>query len=145
MSTLDVRHIFESLKDTELQQESFPESMSWDEFVRATAEVSQDDKKLKEILTIKRQEEAIEQVSLDRIMTSNFQSAKEVIDQMTLAKRIEMLEEVSTYRDYLYECIDRYGKEGLAKDEQLTASEFRILMGRLKHLEIVQNWLYGIL
>ena len=85
------------------------------------------------------------EVSLEQVLTSSFQTAKDTIDKMTLAKRIEMLDDLDKYRDYLYEQVNRYGAQGLSKDEQLKASEFRVIMGRIKHMEIIQNWLFGII
>ncbi len=34
--------------------------------------------------------------------------------------------------------------EGIDKDEQLSPESFRALLGKIKHIEIIQNWLYGI-
>lgn len=132
------------LQGTELQQETFHQDFTWDQYVAELDRCVDDDKKLKQLIRMKGQEDMVNDVSLDKIMSSNFTTAKEIIEQMTIAKRIKMLDEVYTYREYLYENIGRYGMEGLSKEEQLTANEFRILMGRIKHLEILQNWLFGI-
>jgi hypothetical protein len=138
------KNILNDLQGTELQQESFHNDLTWDQYVAELDHCVEDDKKLKQLIRMKDQEELVNDVTLERIMSSNFMSAKEVIEQMTIAKRIKMLDEVYTYREFLYENISRYGMEGLSKDEQLTANEFRLLMGRIKHLEILQNWLFGI-
>lgn len=140
----EVTKMFEELKTKGLSQEEFPEELSWDDYVSELHSAAPDDQKLKKLLSIKRVATNVEQTTLEKIMTSNFEIAKDTIDQMTLVKRISMLDELNAYRDYLYESISKYGKKGLSKDEQLTASEFRILMGRIKHLEILQNWLYGV-
>lgn len=140
-----VKEMMQELYDKELRQESFHENMTWDEYVAELAAAKDDDKALKAIIAFKKHEEAIDGITLTEIMSIQFMEAKKRIDQMTLAKRIALLEDVHAYRDQLYEGVDRYGKEGLSKDEQLSASDFRILMGRIKHLEILQGWLYGII
>lgn len=138
----------ELIKDLQakgLSQETFYEAMSWDEFVKEQARLVEDDKALKALLILKKEEESVAEVSLEQVLTSSFQTAKDTIDKMTLAKRIEMLDDLDKYRDYLYEQVNRYGAQGLSKDEQLKASEFRVIMGRIKHMEIIQNWLFGII
>lgn len=137
--------LIKDLQSKGLNQETFYEAMSWDEFVKEQARLVEDDKALKALLILKKEEESVAEVSLEQVLTSSFQTAKDTIDKMTLAKRIEMLDDLDKYRDYLYEQVNRYGAQGLSKDEQLKASEFRVIMGRIKHMEIIQNWLFGII
>lgn len=137
--------LIKDLQSKGLSQETFYEAMSWDEFVKEQARLVKDDKALKALLIFKKEEESVAEVSLEQVLTSSFQTAKDTIDKMTLAKRIEMLDDLDKYRDYLYEQVNRYGAQGLSKDEQLKASEFRVIMGRIKHMEIIQNWLFGII
>lgn len=137
--------LIKDLQSKRLSQETFYEAMSWDEFVKEQARLVEDDKALKALLILKKEEESVAEVSLEQVLTSSFQIAKDTIDKMTLAKRIEMLDDLDKYRDYLYEQVNRYGAQGLSKDEQLKASEFRVIMGRIKHMEIIQNWLFGII
>lgn len=137
--------LIKDLQSKGLSQETFYEAMSWDEFVKEQARLVEDDKALKALLILKKEEESVAEVSLEQVLTSSFQAAKDTIDKMTLAKRIEMLDDLDKYRDYLYEQVNRYGAQGLSKDEQLKASEFRVIMGRIKHMEIIQNWLFGII
>lgn len=137
--------LIKDLQSKGLSQETFYEAMSWDEFVKEQARLVKDDKALKALLILKKEEESVAEVSLEQVLTSSFQTAKDTIDKMTLAKRIEMLNDLDKYRDYLYEQVNRYGAQGLSKDEQLKASEFRVIMGRIKHMEIIQNWLFGII
>lgn len=137
--------LIKDLQSKGLSQETFYEAMSWDEFVKEQERLVEDDKALKALLVLKKEEECVAEVSLEQVLTSSFQTAKDTIDKMTLAKRIEMLDDLDKYRDYLYEQVNRYGAQGLSKDEQLKASEFRVIMGRIKHMEIIQNWLFGII
>lgn len=137
--------LIKDLQSKGLSQETFYEAMSWDEFVKEQERLVEDDKALKALLILKKEEESVAEVSLEQVLTSSFQTAKDTIDKMTLAKRIEMLDDLDKYRDYLYEQVNRYGAQGLSKDEQPKASEFRVIMGRIKHTEIIQNWLFGII
>lgn len=139
------KNLMADLQGTELQQEGFHENLSWDDYVAELEHFADDDETLKRLIHMKKQEDMIDDITLTRIMASNFATAKEYIDKMTIAKRIAILDEVYTYREYLYETASRYGGEGLAKSEQLTANEFKAVMGRIKHLEILQNWLFGIM
>lgn len=141
---MDVTHIFESLRGTELQREDFHENMSFETYMEEYQKRIGTDDKLKELMRIKETEDMVDSVNLETILTTNFVAAKEIIDQMTIAKRIAMLEDLSKYRIQLYDSFSRYGEKGVPRDEQLSAEDFRMLLGRVKHLEIIQNWLYGI-
>lgn len=141
---MNVTTIFESMRGTELQRDDFHENMSWDEYMQEYEKRIGEDDKLKELMRIKKTEEMVDSITLETIMASNFMSAKEIIDQMTIAKRIAILNDLSEYRIQLYDSFSRYGEKGVPRDEQLSAEDFRMLLGRVKHLEILQNWLYGI-
>lgn len=141
----NVSTMFEDLKEKGLLQEEFPESTTLEDYLEATQRLAPEDPELKELALRWQTSELIEGITLQDIVNTNFTNSKQTIDQMPLAKRIELLEELHKYRDYLYECASRYGAEGLPREEQLSASDFRIVLGRIKHLEIVQNWLYGVI
>lgn len=139
-----MEEIFRSLEGTELQQDSFHEDMSWDEYVQATAELADDDKELKELLRMKQEEDLVNEVTLQTIMSANFTNAKQTIDKMTIMKRIQILEELDEYKSYLYDSAGTWGQPGIPKEEQLSATAFRAILDRIKHLEILQGWLFGI-
>lgn len=139
-----MEEIFRSLEGSELQQDSFHEDMSWDEYVQATAELADDDKALKELLRMKQEEDMVNEVTLQTIMSANFTNAKQTIDKMTIMKRIQILEELDEYKSYLYNSVGTWGQPGIPKEEQLSATAFRAILGRIKHLEILQGWLFGI-
>ena len=141
---MNVAHTFESLRGTELQRNDFHENMSFEAYMEEYQKRIGTDDKLKELMRIKETEDMVDSINLETILTTNFMAAKEVIDQMTIAKRIAMLEDLSKYRIQLYDSFSRYGEKGVPRDEQLSAEDFRMLLGRVKHLEIIQNWLYGI-
>lgn len=143
---MDIQEMFTQLGDLGIQQESFHEDMGWDEYIAETNRLMQadDQGKLKKLLRMKNEEDMVNDVTLESIMRTNFMNAKEVIGKMTIAKRIKILEELDTYKSYLYESLNRFGAEGVPKEEQLSATDFRALLGRIKHLEILQNWLFGI-
>lgn len=139
-----MEEIFRSLEGTELQQDTFHEDMSWDEYVQATAELADDDQALKDLLKMKQEEDMVNEVTLQAIMSTNFTNAKQTIDKMTIMKRIQMLEELDEYKTYLYDSAGTWGQPGIPKEEQLSTTAFRAILGRIKHLEILQGWLFGI-
>ena len=60
-----------------------------------------------------------------------------------MKNRLDILTEIDKLRIHYYNALGNYG-EGVARDEQLSPEEFRSLLGKIKHIEIIQNWLYGI-
>lgn len=86
----------------------------------------------------------VQGLSLEDLLKLPFDVAHKYINQFTMDKRIKILSNLSTYRDHLYNQTGRYGGEGLSAAEQISAADFRMLLGKIKHLEILQNWLYGI-
>lgn len=88
--------------------------------------------------------EYIEKLTVDELLKMPFVNAQKAIKQFTIKKRIDFLDEITIIRTHYYNQLARYG-EGNSKDEQISAKEFRSLLGKVKHIEIVQNWLYGII
>lgn len=83
-------------------------------------------------------------LTLEDLLKQPFDVAHKYINQFTMVKRINMLNKLTDYRNHLYNETGKFGAEGLPKEEQLSAKNFRSLLGKIKHLEILQNWLYGI-
>lgn len=89
-------------------------------------------------------EEVIANITLDDLMKMPFDKSKKSIDKFSLAKRIQVLSELDARRSYLYSCASRYGIGSPHNPDFVSAKDWRIIMGRIKHLEILQAWLYGI-
>ena len=87
--------------------------------------------------------EYIENMTFDELLKLPFKEAQKAISSFSMEKRIKMLDELSTRRLHYYSQTTRFG-EGVPKDEQLSPEAFRSLLAKIKHIEIVQNWLYGI-
>lgn len=87
--------------------------------------------------------EYIENMTFDELLKLPFNEAQKVISFFSMEKRIKILDELTTRRTYYYNQTARFG-EGIPKDEQLSPEAFRSLLAKIKHIEIVQNWLYGI-
>jgi hypothetical protein len=85
----------------------------------------------------------LENLKLDDLLHVPFKDAKEVIMRLPLYKRIAILAELDTHKDYLYHSTTKYAT-GIPKEEQISAKTFRHLMTIISHLEILQGWLYGI-
>lgn len=82
-------------------------------------------------------------LTFDELKQMPFESAKAAIDKFPLEKRLDILEQLTTYKAHIYEEFSRYNT-GIPKEIQMSPKEFKILMGKVKHLEILQGWLYAI-
>lgn len=119
----------------------------WDEntnidFETFNALIEEDDNKLKELLSQCEDTEYIRNLTLDELVRLPFDAAKNTIDSFSMEKRINILNELETKKTYYYNQTARYC--GVSKDELISAKEFRSLLSKIKHMEILQNWLYGI-
>ena len=119
----------------------------WDEntnidFETFNALIEDDSAKLKDLLSRCEDTEYIRNLTFDELLKLPFDGAKNAIDSFSMEKRINMLNELEDRRVYYYNQTARYC--GVSKDELISASEFRSLLGKIKHIEIIQNWLYGI-
>ena len=85
----------------------------------------------------------IEEMTLDDLLKLPFTEAQKAVERFSMEKRIKMLDELSQRRLYYYDQTVKFG-EGVPKEEQLSPEMFRSLISKIKHVEIVQNWLYGI-
>lgn len=85
----------------------------------------------------------IANMTVDELLKLPFNNAQKTVAQFSMKKRIDVLEEMNKLRTHYYSQLNRYG-EGIPKDEQISPNEFRSILGKIKHIEIVQNWLYGI-
>ena len=85
----------------------------------------------------------IEKMTLDDLLKLPFTEAQKAVESFSMEKRIKMLDELSQRRLYYYDQTVKFG-EGVPKEEQLSPEMFRSLISKIKHIEIVQNWLYGI-
>lgn len=87
--------------------------------------------------------EYIRNLSFDELLKLPFDGAKKAIDSFSMEKRIKMLNELDSRKQFYYNQTAKYC--GVSKDELISATEFRSLLGKIKHIEILQNWLYGLL
>ena len=147
--TKKVEQIFEELKGIGLTTGQFPEYVEWDEYVaglgsQASPEADKsEDKSLQKILNLQRCPEKLKGMKLNDILHKNFYEAKKYIDLMPLDMRIDMLAELEEYKTYLYDSVGEWGNDS-ELGKTLSAKDVRSLLGKIKHLEIIQNWLFGI-
>lgn len=119
----------------------------WDEntnidYDTFNALIDNDDAKLKDLLNQCEDSEYIQKLTFDELLKLSFDGAKKAVDSFSMEKRIAMLNEMDTRKNYYYEQTSRFC--GVSKKEEISASEFRSLLGKIKHIEILQNWLYGL-
>lgn len=115
------------------------EDLDVEEFEDALA---RDTDELTRLLELVDDNDYVKNMKFNELVKLPFAEAQKTIERMDMAKRIAMLDELTTLRKFYYEETKRYC--GVSKDELISASEFRSLLGKIKHLEILQNWLYGI-
>ena len=87
--------------------------------------------------------EYISNLTAEELLKMPFKNAQKAVEQFTMKKRIDILEDIEKLRIHYYNQMGRYGNGSLA--EQISPAEFKSLLGKVKHIEIVQNWLYGII
>lgn len=119
----------------------------WDEntnidFETFNALVEHDDATLTTLLHQCEDTEYIRNLSFDELLKLPFDGAKRAIDSFSMEKRIKILNELDDRKNFYYNQTSRYC--GVSKEELISASEFRSLLGKIKHIEILQNWLYGL-
>lgn len=95
---------------------------------------------VEELLKLCEDSEYVQNLSLEELLKLPYNSAKNLIDTFSMPKRIDMLNTLTIRRDHYYNEVSRFG----AEEDGITNNEFKQIMSKIKHLEIVQNWLYGI-
>lgn len=81
----------------------------------------------------------------ETLLKMPFNQALRTVNELSMKNRLDILTETDKLRTHYYNALGNYGGEGIPRDEQLSPEEFRSLLGKIKHIEIVQNWLYGII
>ena len=85
----------------------------------------------------------IEEIAFAELIKISFNKVKGLIEKMTLKKRIKMLSELDDRLVFLYQETKGYN-DALFGKAKYGPKEFQKIMGKIKHLEIIQTWLYGI-
>lgn len=134
-----VTAMFQEIGQTALWEEQMPISMEEYEALL----LAEDTEALFQMIE-QEDESAITAITLEDLMRMPFDRSKKSIERFSLAKRIQVLSELDTRRSYLYSQASRYGAGNPSDSEPLSAKDWRTIMGRIKHLEILQAWLYGI-
>jgi len=81
-------------------------------------------------------------ITFEDLIKVTFNKAHVIINKMSLKKRIKMLEELDKHLLHCYEVTKQYNDQGFGKS--ISPEVFYKIMGKIKHLEILQNWLYFI-
>ncbi|MFI3171142.1 MAG: hypothetical protein R3Y58_02040 [Eubacteriales bacterium] len=135
---MGISKMFEELQELGIITQAIPEESYWNDLAS--------EKEDRELTRIMKEEAKLSEAcskTLDDLLHCNFAEAERTIKAMPLSKRIAILEDLNKHRAYLYNSISSYG-EKVPLDEQVSAKTFRSVLGKIKHVEILQNWLYGI-
>ena len=126
----EIQSTMEQLDKLGLLKEDLDVKEFEDVLARDTAELTQ-------LLELVDDNDYVKNMKFDELVKLPFEEAQKTIERMEMAKRIAMLDELTTLRKFYYEETKRYC--GVSKDELISASEFRSLLSKIKHLEILQN------
>lgn len=105
--------------------------------------LNRDTAELRRLLEQCEDDDYIGKMTLSDLVKLPFDEAQRTVAKFSMEKRIAILDELTTTRNHYYEQTKRYC--GVSKDQLISANDFRSLLGKIKHLEILQNWLYGII
>ena len=139
----EIQNIWKQVVSLGLMDEKFFENNVSEEEFNALLEM--DDAELIHLQDIGDKDMSIyiEKMTLDDLLKLPFTEAQKAVESFSMEKRIKILDELSQRRLYYYDQTVKFG-EGVPKEEQLSPEMFRSLISKIKHIEIVQNWLYGI-
>lgn len=100
---------------------------------------------LQRLSEIESQSKLAEFVDLALLSELSLNRAHEVIQEITLSKRIKILRDLDRHLLSLYEVSSRFGNEkNLDPADRITEKDYFKILGKIKHLEIMQTWLFGI-
>ena len=139
----EIQNIWKQVISSGLMDEKFFENNVSEEEFNALLEM--DDAELIHLQDIGDKDMSIyiEKMTLDDLLKIKFTEEQKDVESFSMEKRIKILDELSQRRLHYYDQTTRFG-EGVPKEEQLSPEMFRSLISKIKHIEIVQNWLYGI-
>ena len=137
----EIQNIWKQVISSGLMDEKFFENNVSEEEFNALLEM--DDAELIHLQDIGDKDMSIyiEEMTLDDLLKLPFTEAQKAVESFSMEKRIKMLDELSQRRLYYYDQTVKFG-EGVPKEEQLSPEMFRSLISKIKHIQIVQNWLY---
>ena len=133
----EIKDIFADLMDLGLVTEDLSEDPDLIEWMQS------DQKELINFWTITEDNEKT--ITADTLVKMPFNQALDTVKVLSMKNRLDVLSEISKLRLHYYDFLGIYGAEGVPKEEQISPEDFRSILGKIKHLEIIQNWLYGIM
>jgi hypothetical protein len=104
--------------------------------------LSESEKEMLILLDLENINEWAESVTFEQLAKFTFNRAKEIINEITLKRRIKLLGDLDYHLIHLYEATKGYNDKGFGKS--MSPDEFYGIMGKIKHYEVLQNWLFGI-
>lgn len=138
-----ILNICMELQDSDLRhmvsEEEIDKLTVYEEIAKLMQETQEE---MEDLLNKSRDSYYVEQLTFSDLLNKSFPSAQTLIRSFSIKKRIDMLNDAQMWLDHLYEQTNKY--VGVSKDELITAEEFRSFLGKIKHIEIIQQWLYGI-
>lgn len=81
-------------------------------------------------------------ITMDKLTKLSFNTAHQVIQRLNIPTRIRLLNDLDKRLLSLYTATKHYNDKMFG--ESMPPKDFLTIMGKIKHLEILQSWLYGI-
>jgi hypothetical protein len=139
--------IIEILREVSVSRASHinfePLSYLSEEFIEyEQTELQQSEKEMLDLLNPECISTLSETITFEQLSKLTFNKAHNCIIGMQIAKRIKMMEDLKFHLFHLYEATKEYNDKGFGKS--MPPKDFQKIMGKIKHLEILQSWLFGI-
>lgn len=112
------------------------------DFDTFNALITNDRAELEDLLSKQWDDVEIETMQLDDLLKMPFNQAKQVITNFSMKNRLRLLQDLNKRKEHYYVQTSRFC--GVSKEDLITATEFRSILGKIKHMEVLMNWFYGI-
>lgn len=116
-------------------------SLLGEEYSQYENDLKKSEEELEGILNLDLDHHA-EEITFEQLCSITFIKAKKIIFKMSIKKRIAVLKDLDHRLVHLYDGLKGYNDQGFGKS--LSPQIFYQMMGKIKHMEILQQWLYGI-
>ena len=83
-----------------------------------------------------------EAITFEQLSEITFVKAQLMIDNMSMGKRVRIFTKLNYRLEHLYEGTKGYNDQGFGKS--LPPKQFYTIMGKIKHMETLKQWLFGL-
>lgn len=117
-------------------------SYLYEAFEEYEKELKDSAQELKTIIDSTELDNVAKNITMDELAKLSFNTAHQVIQRLNIPTRIRLLNDLDKRLLSLYTATKHYNDAMFGKS--MPPKDFLTIMGKIKHLEILQSWLYGI-